>query len=210
MFCSKCGTDLPDDSQFCRKCGQGVGSVSVGGGAAAAVAPAPTAAAKPKRKTAVWIAAIFLLVAAWAGWQRNVHGYYGANPAHEQTAHPQPQLHSQAIGDVAFTINAGASHYYEFTVPAGAYDASLKGHFSATGGSGNDIEVYVLSQDNYINWQNGHRTSALYNSGRVTQQSISVSLPSGAATYYLLFDNRYSILSPKAIKANVSLTYYTR
>ena len=41
MFCTKCGTDLPDDSRFCRTCGQTLGVVSTGGGAAAAVAPAP-------------------------------------------------------------------------------------------------------------------------------------------------------------------------
>lgn len=41
MFCTKCGTDLPDDSQFCRKCGQQLSStaVTVSG---AAVAPART------------------------------------------------------------------------------------------------------------------------------------------------------------------------
>ena len=40
MFCAKCGADLPNDSRFCRSCGQTLGVVSVGGGAAAAVAPA--------------------------------------------------------------------------------------------------------------------------------------------------------------------------
>jgi hypothetical protein len=43
MFCTKCGTDLPDDSQFCRKCGQSLSVASTSGGAAAAVAPAKIA-----------------------------------------------------------------------------------------------------------------------------------------------------------------------
>jgi hypothetical protein len=49
VFCTKCGTDLPDDSRFCRSCGQTLGVVSTGGGAAAAVAPARIPLPKPKR-----------------------------------------------------------------------------------------------------------------------------------------------------------------
>ncbi|MGO9647288.1 MAG: zinc-ribbon domain-containing protein [Terriglobales bacterium] len=35
MFCPKCGTDHPDDSQFCRKCGQTLSAA----GSTAASAP---------------------------------------------------------------------------------------------------------------------------------------------------------------------------
>jgi hypothetical protein len=42
MFCSQCGTDHSDDSQFCRKCGRSLAVATTGGGAAAAVAPART------------------------------------------------------------------------------------------------------------------------------------------------------------------------
>lgn len=38
MFCTKCGTDLSDDSQFCRKCGQPQGSTGGAVSVATAVA----------------------------------------------------------------------------------------------------------------------------------------------------------------------------
>ncbi len=44
MFCTKCGTQLPDDARFCSKCGavQG-GAAGGGGGGAAPAAPKPSA-----------------------------------------------------------------------------------------------------------------------------------------------------------------------
>jgi hypothetical protein len=63
MFCRKCGTKLPDDSQFCPKCGLSVLETSAsralptGTGAAAAVAPAlePTPQVAVQHKiTRIW------------------------------------------------------------------------------------------------------------------------------------------------------------
>ncbi len=41
IYCTKCGTQLPDDARFCAKCGAAIGGVPGGAPAAAA---APTAA----------------------------------------------------------------------------------------------------------------------------------------------------------------------
>jgi len=187
--------------------------VSTGGGAAAAPALAPVAEPKPKLRVGIWILVVVLAaIVFWAVGQMNEHRYYDATANSQQAAQPQPQprLHTQATGDTAFTIPAGGFYHYKLAVPAGAFNVNLKGHFTASGGSGSDVEGYVLSEDAYVNWQNAHSVSTLYNSGRVTQGSLNVSLPSDAGTYYVLFSNKFSFLSPKAVQANLTLTYYTR
>jgi hypothetical protein len=90
----------------------------------------------------------------------------------------------------------------------GAVSAVLQGNFTASGGSGNDIEAYVFSENDFMNWQNRHSAKTYYNSGRVTANNVSVNLPDDAGTYYLVFDNRFSLFSPKVVRVNATLSYY--
>lgn len=210
MFCSKCGTDIPEDSRFCRSCGQTLGTVSTGGGAAAAPARIPAPEPAPKRSLPVGVGVGLLLVGAlgmaWFIQSRNREPL----PLPQSSYAARPQLHTQTTGDKAFTVNAGGSYFYKFEVPAGAYNVNLKGHFSATGGTGNDIEAYLLTEDELVNWQNGHTVKTLYNSGRVTQETVNVALPADGGKYCLVFNNKFSFLTPKAVQTNIALTYYTR
>jgi hypothetical protein len=48
-----------------------------------------------------------------------------------------------------------------------------------------------------------------YQSGRATSGDIDVKLPALNATYYMAFDNRFSVLSAKTINADLSLFYST-
>jgi hypothetical protein len=53
------------------------------------------------------------------------------------------------------TVNAGGYAWYTFTVPLNATTVSVIGRFVATGGSGNDIKVYILDEDGFVNFKNG-------------------------------------------------------
>jgi hypothetical protein len=101
----------------------------------------------------------------------------------------------------AFTVPAGKYKYFGTTISTRSECAQIAGRFHAEGGSGNDIEVFILDGDQFENWRNGHSTPTYYNSGRVTVGKINVCLPSG--TYNIIFSNTFSSVSNKAITADI-------
>jgi len=225
MFCPKCGKELPDDSQFCMKCGHAIpvaesSPVAHDPVPSAPVAPVsvppPVAPAAPAMaQTSAggkwgWklVGAVFAIALLWvlakgvSGLSHN-SGATGSSSALSQIV---PQARTQTIVDGALTVAALGSTYYPITVPADATNVSVDGHFTATGGIGNDIEVYVLTEDNFVNFKNGHPSPTLYNSGKVTQDSISVTLPA-TGNYYLVFNNNFSLLTPKAVQATATLHF---
>ena len=125
-----------------------------------------------------------------------------------QTAQGAPgQLHSETIVDTAFTIGSAHRQAYKFDVPSDATNIKVTGHFAATGGVGNSIEVFLTNKDGIVNLNNHHRYKRFYFSGRVTNDSIKVVLPTGADTYYLVFDNSFALIIPRAVQANATVTY---
>jgi len=55
----------------------------------------------------------------------------------------------------------------------------------------------------FENWKNHHSASTYYNSGKVTVGTIDAQLGSG--TYFLVFDNTFSLLSNKAISSDIKI-----
>ena len=216
MFCRFCGTTLPHDSTFCQSCGKSLAtnSTSSSTGAATALAPSPapapqpTAKQKPNSMVAVLLVLILVLGVIWWAANKQDSSSTSAGFRPSTPSMPQPQLHRVTIGSGAITVNAATYTYFTLNVPSGANNVRLQGRFSATGGSGNDIEVYLLSDSQYTNWQNGHSTTTFYNSGKVTVNDMNVTLPSDAGTYYLVFNNKFSLFSPKAVEEHLTLTYY--
>lgn len=118
----------------------------------------------------------------------------------------EKQERSATVVNGVITVKAGGYHDYPVRVNDGMDGARLSGRFSASGGSGNDIVVLVLDQDAFVNWANGHGTSALYSSGQTTTGSVSARL-SEPGTYHVVFSNRFSTITSKDVTAEVNLKY---
>ena len=214
MFCPKCGTEHPDDSQFCRKCGRGLAVVASATGTAAAVAPAripetKPQATKPKRKlvrTPYAIAGVVLIIFVIYGY--NASQRANPNPAASPIDRIVKQQHTLTAKNPNLHINALSSSSFKLIVPAGATSVLLHGNFTASGGLSNDIEVFVMPEDDFVNWQNGHNAKTFYNSGRVTVGTLNVNLPADAGTYYLVFSNKSSLLTQRNVLVDTALTYY--
>jgi hypothetical protein len=104
-------------------------------------------------------------------------------------------------------LSPGEAKWYTIAVPADYESATLDGDFTASGGSGNDVEVFVLDQAGLTNWRNGHTVPTHYDSGRITTGTVSANLEPGR-TYYLVFSNRFSPFSAKTVTGEIHLSLY--
>jgi hypothetical protein len=205
MTCPKCTASIPDGSQFCLKCGNPLNLT------AASVPARPSVRQPAPRSNALNIAlwAALIIVGGYMALllvnSQRIARFNSTNTNFAPAIFAQP--HSVPITNGALTVNAGSFSWYTFAVPPGATVVTVSGHFAATGGFRNDIMAYVLDADSFVNFRNHHPVNTLYNSGKLTQSQISATLPNGSGTYYLVFDNRFSIITPKAVQVNATLSY---
>ena len=217
LGCSKCGASLPDEAQFCLKCGKPVSSPPKSPAVVEAPPPVQIAPPKRKRRWLLWLLlAVLIGVVLWAATSDST----GAQQVQEFVGLKQDRI----VLDSAFTVGPHTFRYYKFALPEGSLNVALVGQFTSAGdgqGAGdrkgktkdadkdidNNIEVYVFSEPAFTVWQNGYETSSLYESGKVAEGTVQVDVPAGAAIYYLVFSNKAAPKTPKAIHATVLLRY---
>ncbi len=209
LACSKCGASLPDDAQFCLKCGKPVSSPPKG------VRLNEVAPARPlrKRRIVLWVVlGLFLIALVWTATSDN--------PFAQGLQELAGLKHDQSILQAPFTVAAHNIRFYKFALPEGSVGVSIVGQFSSSAESpkgnpkgkekdsaDNTIEVYVLSEPAFTVWQNGYAASSVYESGKVSQGTLQAELPAGAGIYYLVFNNKFSPKAAKNVNAGVLLRY---
>jgi hypothetical protein len=103
-------------------------------------------------------------------------------------------------------VRANNYAFYRIVITNEMVTPVLTGHFTASGGFGNDITAVVADEPNYINWINGHQAQVFWTTqGRETTGSFELCLRPGA--YYFALNNRFSLLMEKQVFLEVDLNY---
>jgi hypothetical protein len=199
-YCPNCGKAVGFDARFCTTCG-----------ATLTAQQSPTVSSYPSyqppyqpvphRSNAGLIIAVIVIVVL-------VVAVAGAIFAATFFT-PFSTTRSQYSGNIVnglITVPAAGYEYYPFTVPSGVLSIFVSGMFTASGGGGNNIEVFVADQTNFVNWKNGNSATSYYDSGQVTTGSISANLPV-PGTYYLVYSNTFSAFSSKNVQTTANLHY---
>ena len=210
LGCSKCGAPLPDEAQFCLKCGKPTGLPIK----QTVAEPLPKMVElRPKRHIFLWVLVGLLLgVIGWVA--------ISDDPFAQGLQELVGWKHDEPILVTPFSVSAHNFRYYKFTLPEGSVHVSIVGQFTSTSAdtkavkpknkptdSDGDIEVYVLSEPAFAVWQNGYATSSVYESGRVAKGDMQAELPAGEGVYYLVFSNKYAAKESKNINATILLRY---
>lgn len=212
LQCSKCAASLPEDAQFCLKCGTAVRlpiQEIVKEPANAELAP-KTSRRQPKRHYFRWVLlALILVTIIWAASSEDPY----AQGVQELVG----WKHDEAILDNSFSVSPRNFRYYKFSLPQASTNVTIVGQFTSSfadkgrkpsaNDSENGLEVYVLSESAFAIWQKGYATGSVYESGRVDNATIRAELPAGAGVYYLIFSNKFSTKTTKAVDAEAVLRY---
>jgi hypothetical protein len=220
MFCPQCGFDLGNQpTNFCQKCGKPSSQSQSDGSSFTATAAAraperntlphspPAPASHGGRYVLFAVLALVLLFAMWSianspNATRSNNEFIRQMATRQIT---QPVTVNIINGPIAIAPSQAMS--YHFTVLPRSQYVQIEGSFEASGGSGNDVEVYVLDDDGFVNWQNGHSTTTFYNSGKVTRGTLNVVLPATSSqpvTYHVIFNNKFSLVSNKVVSGAIA------
>jgi zinc-ribbon domain len=219
LRCAKCGASLPDEAEFCLKCGKPVSSPTKSMPPIVEVLPpALPPAPHPKRRIFLWVMVVVLVgLLLWAATSSNPF----AQGLQELVGFKQ----DETIIDSSFTVGPHSFRYYKFALPEGSLNVSVVGQFSSASNASstnrkdtskdrnkdkendNDIEVSILTEAAFTIWQNGYATSSVYESGKTSQGEMQTEVPAGAGIYYLVFSNKFAPKTAKSVHAQVFLRY---
>ena len=114
------------------------------------------------------------------------------------TADPPPPFVMELADERVIDLRSGDHFETSFEV-RDPRACTLTGRVRGLAGGRRDVEVYVLDEDGYLDWQSGIAPHPVYESGRSPSTRIHAELP-GKGRYYLLLSNRFSFLTKKVVR----------
>jgi zinc-ribbon domain len=220
MICQNCGMQLPEEAQICIQCGEQISTRDK--------IAYPGKNRKRARKGVIVftiLGACACVLIAFAVLPEILKGrsqpqgpttvtggpalYSAPPPTPTPTPMPAPVLKTETyeIDTKAVGLQPDQMWWHPLLVKNDWRNARLVGKFTAQGGEKNDIEAIVTNEKGLINWRKNylHRPEVWYKSGRVTEDTIKVPLPTGQS--YFVFNNRFSVSANKTVRFNLRIEY---
>lgn len=218
MFCPECGSANAENAKFCYQCG----SALLFPHSSKAQQVTPSASAKNpnnQNKDDFGYEAARLILLVICGFiivggavfavnkfletERNRTQYNpsmanaanASNMANAANIAPAPV--KQLLFDENMQVAARSLKPLSFTINR---STKITGGFGASGGS-NDIDCYIVDEENFIELANGNSFKSFYSKKNVAIGKIDLQLAPG--TYYFVFDNRKAFMTDKIIKTKI-------
>jgi len=189
MFCPHCGNEIPNESRYCLACGK---SPAAAIRIAKPIGRRELVEAEESKNRShaarnvligfVLLFALYMLISKGGTSSMGIG-------------------RRDALISGSVIVKAGTIYFVKFTVDG---SARVVGRFETTGGPGNDIQAVIASSDEFENWQNGHQARVLFQTEKTTVATVDVPI-NQPGTYYLAFNNKFSVQSDKTVTGNIVL-----
>lgn len=189
--CPWCAESIQDAAIACKHCRRDVpATTSIPDEPGATT----TSANPPRRVSKVRVLALLVVLLGLVGYRL----YSGAGRG-GMLGLVAPARTIQIAAAQSIEIPAGSVQRWQWNVSPEQPNCRLTGHLQITDGGNRDVQVFVLTADDYANLVNGHPSRAYFQTGKASAVTLDVHT-ADAGPKVLAVSNAFSLLTAKHVE----------